>query len=90
MKDLLKRLTSRKFLLTVGGALILIANQQWNELALLLGSYIGIEGASDTAARFAQQKYVAPVQKQADIAQDFFTKEDDDDVDKDSAPVPGM
>lgn len=56
LADLIKRLTSRKFLLTVGTALILISNQQWQELVVLIGAYVGVEGLSDAAERYAKPK----------------------------------
>lgn len=41
------RLTSRKFWLTVGGAIVLIANNQWTELVALISAYMLAEGAKD-------------------------------------------
>ena len=90
MKELLKRLTSRKFLLAVAAALVFYANGQWAELVAVILGYLGVEGGADIAGRFAQIKYVAPVQKQAELADSFFKQEDDDDVDKDQSPIPGM
>lgn len=52
LADLIKRLTSRKFLLAVGGSLTLIANQQWQELTLLIGAYIAAEGGADVVERY--------------------------------------
>lgn len=56
LANLIQRLTSRKFLLTVGTALILIANQQYNELVLLITAYIGAEGIGDAAQRYQAEK----------------------------------
>lgn len=56
LADLIKRLTSRKFMLTVGTALILIANQQYNELVLLIAGYLGVEGLGDAAERYTTPK----------------------------------
>jgi hypothetical protein len=64
MKDLIERLTSRKFLLTVSTALVLIANKQWDMLVLMVGGYVGVEGIGDAAARYAQPKAAAA---QADL-----------------------
>ena len=49
--ELIKRFTSRKFLLTLAGALTLAANQQWTELVVLLTGYTGIEGLADFKSR---------------------------------------
>lgn len=56
LSDLIKRLTSRKFLLTLGTALILVANQQWTELVILVSGYVGVEGLGDATQRFAAEK----------------------------------
>lgn len=56
LADLIGRLTSRKFLITLGTALILVANQQWNELVLLVSAYLASEGAGDVVERFQTQK----------------------------------
>lgn len=55
-KDIVLRLTSRKFLLTLAAALILVANEQWTELVILISGYMGIEGVGDAAERVATQK----------------------------------
>lgn len=60
MKDLLKRLTSRKFLLALSAALALAANKQYTELMGVVIAYIGAEGGSDIATRYAAQKYAIP------------------------------
>lgn len=52
LADLIKRFTSRKFLLTLGTALIFIANQQWNELLALIVAYTGFEGGADIVERY--------------------------------------
>jgi hypothetical protein len=52
LTNLIKRLTSRKFLLTVAGGLTLAANGQWTELVALISVYIGTEGAGDVVDRF--------------------------------------
>lgn len=56
LADFIKRLTSRKFLLTLGTALILVANQQWTELVILVSGYVGVEGLGDATQRFAAEK----------------------------------
>jgi len=56
VRDIFMRLTSRKFLLTLGAGLILIANEQWTELVILISGYMGIEGVGDAAERVASQK----------------------------------
>ncbi len=70
LADLIQRLTSRKFLLTVAAALVLVANQQWVELVALLGGYMGVEGAGDLFDRVQRQKTEqAKVQQQTTFAQ---------------------
>lgn len=56
ISNLIRRMTSRKFLLTVSGALVLVANEQWPELAALVLGYIGVEGLGDATERFQAQK----------------------------------
>lgn len=82
MKNFLLRLTSRKFLLTLAAALILVANERWAELVVLISGYMGIEGIGDAADRVAAQKT-----KQVELVQETQKarvtafEEDDDDVD---------
>lgn len=54
--DLIRRLTSRKFLLTLGTALVLYSNGQYTELTVLIAGYIGVEGAGDVAERYSKPK----------------------------------
>lgn len=82
MKNFFLRLTSRKFLLTLAAALILVANERWAELVVLISGYMGIEGIGDAADRVAAQKtkqveLVQETQKARAIAFD----EDEDNVD---------
>jgi len=63
MNSLKERLTSRKFLLTVLGAVIILLaslgivpiedDNAWQLIAILMG-YAGIEGASDLVGRWRQ------------------------------------
>ena len=55
LSGLIKRLTSRKFLLTLSAALVLVANQQWTELVALVSVYVGSEGLGDAAERYKAQ-----------------------------------
>lgn len=87
MKNLIKRFTSRKFLLALAACLTFYANAQYTELAATVIAYLGSEGAADAVQRFASQKYVAPQATQNEYIKDFL-KDDDDDVDKNSI-VPG-
>lgn len=57
--NLVYRFTSRKFLLTVSTALVLIANKEWSTLTALIGGYIGIEGFADVAQRYGETKVTA-------------------------------
>jgi len=68
--------------LALGGALTAYANGEFDLMVSIILAYIGIEGLGDAIQRFANTKYVAPAQKQAEIADQFFKSDDDDDVDK--------
>lgn len=87
MKNLIKRFTSRKFLLALAACLTFYANGQYTELAATVIAYLGSEGAADAVQRFAAQKYVAPTATQNEYIKDFL-KDEDDDVDK-NVIVPG-
>ena len=56
LANFIKRLTSRKFLLTLGTGLTLYANGQYNELAALVAAYLFVEGAGDAAERYSKPK----------------------------------
>lgn len=60
MKDFVKRLTSRKFLLAVGTALTAYANGDYKAAAAAIGLYIGVEGLADIVGVFAKYKYAEP------------------------------
>lgn len=83
MKNFFLRLTSRKFLLTLAAALILVANERWAELVVLISGYMGIEGIGDAADRVAAQKtkQVELVQETQKARVEAFATDDDDDVD---------
>ena len=51
MKDFLKSLLSRKFLLALGTFIVFVANGQYNEALGVVLAYIGLEGAADVATR---------------------------------------
>lgn len=53
---LVARFTSRKFLLTASAALVLVANNQWNELVILVSTYTGFEGAADIYGKVKDAK----------------------------------
>lgn len=61
LADFIKRLTSRKFLLTVASCLVLYANGQYDQITWVVLAYLGVEGAGDAAER-----YTTPKQKAAD------------------------
>jgi len=90
MKDLLKRLISRKFLLALAGILVFIANQQWTELTVVILGYLGSEGAADAVARYSTTKFVEAPVATTKAVNSFFNEDPDDDVDKDQEPVPGQ
>ena len=52
MKDFLKRITSRKFLLAVCGVVTFALNQQWTEMVGAITAYLIAEGAGDAVERF--------------------------------------
>jgi hypothetical protein len=52
INDLIKRVTSRKFLITVAGLVTLAGNGQWTEFTALVLGYLTAEGASDVVDRF--------------------------------------
>jgi hypothetical protein len=60
LKDFMKRLTSRKFLLAVGTALTAYANGDYTAALAAIGLYIGVEGLADIVAAFAKFKYLEP------------------------------
>lgn len=47
MKEFIARLTSRKFLLALGGVITAIANEEWAAAVAIILGYIGVEGAND-------------------------------------------
>jgi hypothetical protein len=49
--ELLERLTSRKFLLVLGGVIIAIANKEWGVVVTLILGYLGVEGTADIISR---------------------------------------
>lgn len=50
-KELLGRLTSRKFLLVLGGVIIAVANKEWGVAVTLILGYLGVEGTADIIER---------------------------------------
>lgn len=90
MKNLLIRLTSRKFLLALAAIITFYVNQQWSELMATVIAYVAAEGTADAARAYSDTKYIKPIAAQAEIARSMFDRDDDDDVDKDSEPVPGQ
>lgn len=51
MRALIRRFTSRKFLLSVAGLVTLALNGQWNEFTFVLLGYVGAEGGADLVER---------------------------------------
>jgi hypothetical protein len=47
MKEFLSRLTSRKFLLTLGAVITAIANDEWVAAVTIVLGYLGVEGVND-------------------------------------------
>lgn len=54
MKDFLRSLFTRKFLLALGTTLMLIANGQYTEAVAVVIGYLGVEGAADAVSRAKQ------------------------------------
>lgn len=60
MKDFLKRLSSRKFLLALAASITFYANKQYTELAATIITYLAAEGSSDVVGAYASNKYAIP------------------------------
>lgn len=58
MKDFLRSLLTRKFLLTLGTSLVFLANGQYDLVMYTVLGYLGVEGAGDAVARAQSAKYV--------------------------------
>lgn len=57
MKDFLARLSSRKFLLTIGGIFLITVYPQYaDKIIMLIVTYIGAEGAGDVVQRYQDGK----------------------------------
>lgn len=83
MKQFLKRLTSRKFLLAVAACLVFYANKEYTQLLATILTYIGVEGAIDVTQ--ARNKPQAPIT--AGVVSDpntlFLPTDDEDEPNKD-------
>lgn len=92
MKNFIAKFGSRKFLLTLAGLFGVTAYPQYaDNIVTLIGLYLGAEGAADTVRAYANTRYVETKKAEADIIKSTFQSiDDDDDVDKDSAPIPGL
>ncbi len=83
--DLIKRFTSRKFLLTVGGIIGVVASPEHSgDIITLITVYNGAEGAADIVGRYAGVKTGAAKTQ----LQPMFTA-DDAELDMDSI-APGV
>jgi len=51
MKEFLRSLLTRKFLLALGTTLVLVANGQYTEAVAVVIGYLGVEGAADAVSR---------------------------------------
>lgn len=87
MKDFLKRLTSRKFLLALAASLTFYANGQYTELAATVIAYLGAEGYIDGKREKAQTN--AAPQSLGTPTTYTPSEPDDDGVDR-SAIVAGV
>lgn len=52
MKQFIRSFLSRKFLLTLGGAIALWQQRQFSEFVILLLGYVGVQGASDIVGKY--------------------------------------
>lgn len=88
--DFIQRLSSRKFLLTVAGLVgVTTLPEQSDNIVLLIGLFVGAEGAKDAVASYAHQRYVTPVETTQDAVDKMLFNDDEDEVDKDRI-VPGL
>lgn len=79
MNDFIKRLFSRKFLVTVGGiAAVTLYPSHANDIITLIGIYVAGEGTADVVQRYAQNKYAVPAQIQQTTQQNIFGDAADD------------
>lgn len=86
MKDFIKRLSSRKFLLTVAGCLTLYANQQYTEAAATLIIYVLAEGGKDIAFAYkGVDATVAEINKQKALITGNYVKPDGQVIPDDNA-----
>lgn len=92
MKDILKRLSSRKFLVTVGGIFAVTVYPAYaDHIVQLIVAYNLAEGSADVVQRYSQSKFVDAPVATVKATNSFFTNPDDeDDVDKNQEPVPGQ
>jgi hypothetical protein len=92
MKDLLKRFTSRKFLLVIGGILMhlsgVLAPAEAEAITGLIVAFLGAEGLADVVGRYTAGRFVAPVVQQNRHFDKMLFDEDEDEPDK-SRIVPG-
>jgi hypothetical protein len=79
MKDFIKRLSSRKFLLAVAAMITAAANQQWHVFAATAFAYLGSEGLGDAVGRFSDAKYAQIAKDAQQLLSDLGGE---DDVDK--------
>lgn len=81
------RLTSRKFLLTVGSVCILLAAERYAEAVAVIIAFIGAEGAADAVSRYSDSKAEAVVARDKIL---LSTGDDfDEDIDTNLPPING-
>ena len=59
MNGYLARLTSRKWLLTLGVAILLAGNRAWSELVQITVGFLAVEGGVDALARVSEARLAA-------------------------------
>ncbi len=87
--DFITRLTSRKFLLTLSAGILLVAEQKYDQLILLISAYLAVEGGGDAAARYGAAKAKVEEIKLEDTKVKFEALEDPDLIDK-TTLLPGL
>lgn len=56
MKEFVRSLFTRKFLLALGTAIVFIANGAYTEAVAVILGYLGVEGAADAVSRVSSDK----------------------------------
>lgn len=77
MSELIRRFTSRKFLLVLAAGIAAVANGEWTTVLGIVAAYLGVEGALDYKG---QAEEVDPIVVEA-ISSAVFERPSDDEWD---------